>query len=134
MLAILAVCLLGIALGFDLLGLATGEAVYADLAIGNLAVGLGADLLAGVAAIVDLRAVALRSEAGKVALVHLTLHGGALGLLALSLGFRTMERPPLPSALAIVLTAAGLGVLGIALWLGVELRERLTIASREPEP
>jgi len=122
MLAALSLCLVGLAVGLDVIGLAAGQPLLAELATWDIAAGLAVGLVGGAASALDLRRSHLDAGAFRIGLGRALLHGGAVGLLGLSLVVRVLG--PLPSLTAIVFAALGLGLLLIARWLWGELHER----------
>jgi uncharacterized membrane protein len=122
MLAAVSLCLIGLAVGLDVIGLAAGQVLWADLATWDIAAGLAVGLVGGAASALDVRRTRLDTGAFRRGLARAVLHGGAVGLLSLSLVLRMLDTAP--SLAAVVFAALGLGLLLVARWLWGELHER----------
>ncbi|MFG0274547.1 MAG: DUF2231 domain-containing protein [Phycisphaerales bacterium] len=108
---------------------------WADAATWALGLGLAFGALAGVTGFLDFVAMPRGdTDAERIAMRHLTVMTGALGLMAISLALRLADAGDI---LARLVAIAGVGAVVIGGWLGAELvfghgagaRERL---SRNP--
>jgi uncharacterized membrane protein len=123
------------ALVFDLVHLASGNPIWAEVAFWNLAAGLMGGVAAAVPGIVDYRS--LRGDAWRIATWHLIVNVSALVLAAVNWALRTQAGASLigdGSRFPHVLSMATVIVLGVGGWLGGHLVyvHRVGVETREP--
>jgi uncharacterized membrane protein len=105
------------ALAFDIVGAATGNAVWGTLAFWNIVAGIIGALLAAVPGVLDY--LTLDGRARRIGTWHLVLNLGAVALFAVNAIVRTR----VASGSMWPLTLSIIGVLGVMAsgWLGAEL-------------
>lgn len=116
---------------FDVLYLATGYAIFADVAFWNIAGGLIGGLAAAVFGLIDYLAIPEGTRARRVGLLHGLGNVAVVGLFALSLWVRWNAGEIAPPLLALALSFVGVGMGAISAWLGGELVDRLGVGVDE---
>jgi uncharacterized membrane protein len=126
MLIVFPLGLLGAAVIFDIIRLATGNGYWSEIAFWMIAAGIAAGLIAAPFGLIDWLAIPSGTRASRIGFVHGFGNVVVLGLFALSWWMRR-DAPGVPDMLA--LTASFLGFfLALATgWLGGELVNRLGI-------
>jgi uncharacterized membrane protein len=128
MLIVLPLGLFAIALVFDIVYLATGDATFAEVAFWNITAGIVGGLLAAVFGLIDWLAIPAGTRAKRLGLWH---GGGNATIVVLFLISWLIRLPNhayqpdiVPFLLALVAVAAAL----VTAWLGGELVYRLRVA------
>jgi uncharacterized membrane protein len=128
MLIVLPLGLFAIALVFDIVYLATGDATFAEVAFWNITAGIVGGLLAAVFGLIDWLAIPAGTRAKRLGLWH---GGGNATIVVLFLISWLIRLPNhayqpdiVPFVLALVAVAAAL----VTAWLGGELVYRLRVA------
>jgi uncharacterized membrane protein len=124
-LVVFSVALLAMSVLFDVVALVAQDARWASLALWDLEVGLGGNAAAGVLALASLRHAVPWSRAGWLASRRALAHLSALVPFGAALVLRQATRHGLAPNAAIVLSAAGLGLVAVAAWLTNEDAYRL---------
>ena len=126
MLIVFPLGLLGAAVVFDIIRLATGNGYWSEIAFWMMAAGIAAGLIAAPFGLIDWLAIPSGTRASRIGFVHGFGNVVVLGLFALSWWMRR-DAPGLPDMPA--LTASFLGFfLALATgWLGGELVGRLGV-------
>jgi uncharacterized membrane protein len=127
MLIVLPVGLLPIAVLFDIVYLVNGDAVFAQVAFWNLALGLIGGVAAAVFGFLDWLGITGGTRAKRIGLVHGLGNAVVLLLFAASLWVRVPDMVYAPDMLPFVLALLGLGVALVTAWLGGELVYRLRV-------
>ena len=94
-----------------------GGPIWNDMAFYTMAGGIAGALLAAVPGFIDF--LSLRGSVRSIALTHMLINLGIVGLYALNLFLRTGSAPG--AAAPVALSALGMVLLGISGWLGGEL-------------
>ena len=130
MLVVFPMGLLGSAVVFDIIRLATGNGYWSEIAFWMMAAGIAAGLIAAPFGAIDWMAIPSGTRAARVGFLHGFGNIIVLALFALSWWMRR-DVPGVPGTLA--LTASFLGfVLALATgWLGGELVDRLGVGVDE---
>lgn len=118
--------LLPTAVVFDVVHLATGEALWAQIAFWMIAAGIVGALLAAVFGLVDYLGIPSGTRAKRIGL----LHGAGNVVVLLLFGVSWLLRRPdpgLPDAPDLALSFAGLVLAVVTGWLGGELVDRLGV-------
>jgi uncharacterized membrane protein len=130
MLIVFPLGLLGTAVMFDLIYLATDGALWTGMAYYLIGAGLITGLLAAVFGLVDWLAIPSGTRAKTVGAWH-----GIGNVIVLALFFASwiirLPSPAAPETTAIVLSLAGLGLAMVTGWLGGELVDRLGVGVDE---
>jgi len=116
---------------FDVLYLATGYAVFADVAYWNIVGGIIGGLAAAVFGLIDYLAIPEGTRARRIGLLHGLGNVAVIGLFALSLWIRWSAGEVAPPLLALAFSFVGVGLGAIAGWLGGELVDRLGVGVDE---
>jgi uncharacterized membrane protein len=117
---------------FDLAGLATGLELFAEVAFWTLAVGLVTAVIAGLGALVDLRATRRGGDARRIAMVRGAASSAGAVLLTLVFFARLGGDHSLGVGLFVLeLFALLVGVAGAVLGGWLARRERVVTATRE---
>ncbi len=124
-LGVLSLGLLSTSVLFDVAGLVSRRAAWAQAALGDLQAGLAAGAVAVVLALVAIAAPRPGSRDRELSVLRASTEGSALTLFAGAWMIRRMDGTPFPSSTALVLSAAGLALGAIAAWLGAELALRV---------
>ena len=119
--------LLIMALIFDVIYFATGEAAFATAAYWDIAAGIIGGLLAAVFGLIDWLNVPNGTRAKSVGMWHGLGNVVVVVLFALSWWLRSGEAGHAPSTTAFILALVGIGIGGVAGWLGGELVDRLGV-------
>lgn len=125
MLIVFPLGLLTTALLFDVVHLATGNALWSHMSFWLIVVGVLTGLLAALG-YVDWKAIPSRTRAKRIG----ALHGGGNMVVLFLFGLSCLMRignPGGPEAPALVLAFAGGGLSLVTAWLGGELVDRLAI-------
>jgi uncharacterized membrane protein len=127
MLIVFPLGLLAASIFFDLLHLATGDAIRAHVAYWMIIAGLIGGLVAAPFGVIDWLAIPQGTRARTIGLVHGV---GNVVVLLLFFGSWLLRRdnPASPGAAAIVLSALGVALAVVTGWLGGELVDRLGVA------
>ena len=130
MLVVFPLGLLGTAVVFDIIRLATGNGYWSEIAFWMMAAGIVAGLIAAPFGTIDWLAIPSGTRASRIGLLHGVGNVIVLGLFALSWWMRR-DSLGLPDMLA--LTASFLGFLFALVtgWLGGELVDRLGVGVDE---
>lgn len=115
---------------FDIIRGISGNPIWSHSAWWMMAVGGLLGLVAAVFGAIDWLAIPDASRAKKVGVYHAGANVFALLLFLVSWLLR-IPNPGTPSALAIIFSAVGVGVLLVSGWLGGELLNRLGVGVEE---
>ena len=123
----LAIGLLASALGFDLLGLLTGDKKWRQIAFWNMAAGCVSGWASMLPGAVDWWFLPKGTRAKRVGLVHAIIGDATINLFAASWWARRHdpENPPAKATLLALLGGMALGVVG---WFGGELVQRMGVS------
>ena len=124
MLIVFPLGLLGMAVIFDIVRLATGSAYWADISYWMIASGLVGGALAAVFGLVDFLAIPKDTRARRIGAIHGV--GNAVVMVLFGLSF-LMRHSDLQSVAPIGLSIAGAGLALVTGWLGGELVDRLAV-------
>ena len=127
MLIVFPLGLLATSIFFDLIHLATGEAVHAQVAYWMIIAGMIGGLVAAPFGLVDWLAIPQGTRARTIGLIH-GLGNVVVLLLFLGSWLLRWEEPASPGAAAIILSALGVALAVVTGWLGGELVDRLGVA------
>ncbi len=122
--------LLSVAVLFDVIGLVTQDGMWSVVAYYMIGAGITGGILAAIIGWLDWSAIPANTRAQAVGL----LHGGmntAVILLFLASWILRRGEPAAPSTLALGLCFVGMGIAGVAGWLGGELVTRLGVGVDE---
>jgi uncharacterized membrane protein len=111
---------------FDVVGVVTGGATWAQVSFYLIGAGLVGGVLAAIFGVVDLLAIPRSTRARRVGVAHGIGSVLMLALFAASFLLR-LDAPLSPGTLAIGLSILGVVLSAIAGWLGAELVERLGV-------
>lgn len=130
MLIVFPLGLLAASIFFDLLHLATGDAIRAHVAYWMIIAGLIGGLVAAPFGVIDWLAIPQGTRARTIGLIHGV---GNVFVLLLFAGSWLLRRdnPASPGTAAIVLSALGVALAVVTGWLGGELVDRLGVAVDE---
>jgi uncharacterized membrane protein len=131
MLVVFPLGLLGTAVIFDILYLATDRTGFQIAAAYTIAAGVIGGVIAALFGLVDLSGVPAGSRAKRVGVVHGALNLLAVALFAASWLQRVGTGNWHPTAGALVCSFAGIVIAAISGWLGGELVERYGLGVRE---
>lgn len=131
MLIVLPLGLFIAAVVFDLLFLATGDRVFADVAFWNIAGGIIGGLTAAVFGLIDYYAIPQGTRARRVGLLHGVGNVFVIALFGLSLWIRWASGDIAPPLIALACSFLGVGLGAITGWLGGELVNRLGVGVYE---
>lgn len=123
-LAVFSLGLLATSVLFDVVGLLSGHAVWAEIAVRDLLLGLVTGVASGALSLAALVRTAPASSARPAVVLRATAQGGGLALFGSALALRRLDPGPFPSPTALVLSAAALALGAIAVWLTLELAGR----------
>jgi uncharacterized membrane protein len=126
MLIVFPLGLLATSLVFDIVHIATGSARFAEISFFMIISGIIGGLLAAVFGLVDWLAIPQGTRAKRIGALHGIGNVVVTGLFVVSWLVR-YDTPTAPSALAIVLSVAGVGLALVTGWLGGELVDRLGV-------
>ena len=126
MLVVFPLGLLATSLVFDIVHLATGSARFADISFFMITSGIVGGLLAAVFGLVDWLAIPKGTRAKRIGALHGIGNVIVTGLFAVSWLLR-YDMPTAPSAVAIALSVAAVGLALVTGWLGGELVDRLGV-------
>jgi uncharacterized membrane protein len=118
--------LLATSLGFDIVGIFSGNPTWREASFYMIAVGAGMGLVAGVFGFLDWLAIPKGTRAKFVGLAHALGNVGMLTIFTVSWILRLPQHDttkPLP----IILSIVGVGILLVTGWLGNELVNRLGV-------
>jgi uncharacterized membrane protein len=119
--------LFGVSVVLDVIGAVTEEPIWGFIATWNIVAGIATGLIAGIFGLLDLAEIPARTRAATVGIVHAILNTSMLGLFGASLAVRALSGSPLPPTAAVLLSASGLALAGIAGWLGSAMIRRLGV-------
>lgn len=125
--------LLGMSVILDVIGAVTEEPMWGFIASWNIVAGLASGIVAAIFGLIDLTEVPARTRAAKVGIFHAILNTVMLGFFAASLVVRALATSALPPVSAVLLSALGLGLAGVAGWLGSAMIRRLGVTVVEPD-
>ncbi len=111
---------------FDIVHVATGDAVWATVSFHLIGAGLVGGILAGIPGLIDWLAVPRRTRAYVVGLWHGLGNVAMLTLFALSWILRRPE-PDSVGAIPFVLSLLGIAAIVVTGWLGGEMVDRLGV-------
>jgi uncharacterized membrane protein len=131
MLIVFPLGLLGTSVGFDLAWYVAGRDGFATTAGHIVVVGLVAGAVAGIFGLLDWLSVPRGTRARRLGLLHGVGNVVVLGLFTVSLLVRLPGTSWEPEPAGFALSLAGLGVAGVAAWMGGELIERLGVSVHE---
>jgi len=126
MLIVFPLGLLGTAAIFDIIGFATHNGWWPEVAFWMIGAGVIGRLLAAVFGVIDWLAIPSGTRAKFVGLVHGVLMVLAVALFAASWFLRRND-PANPGMIPLILSIAGLAVALIGAWFGGELVDRLGV-------
>ncbi len=126
MLIVFPLGLLGTAVIFDIIYLATGAGKWAEIAFWMIAAGILGCLTAAVFGLIDWLAIPDGTRAKAVGLWHGIGNVVVVGLFIIS-WLLSLNRPTEPPAVALVLAFVGLALALVTGWLGGELVDRLGV-------
>ncbi len=130
MLIVFPLGLLGMAVIFDIISLATVNGYWSEISYWMIAAGIVTGLLAAPFGLIDWLAIPAETRAKRIG----ALHGGGnvvvLLLFAASWWLR-MDDPRVPGMFALLLSFLGLGLALVTGWLGGELVDRLAVGVDE---
>jgi uncharacterized membrane protein len=126
MLIVFPLGLLGTAVIFDIIQLLGGSNAFSEVSWYMIAAGVIGGLLAAPAGLVDWLAIPSGTRAKRIGVLHGLGNVVVLILFAVSWILRS-GAPATPSALALVLSFAGLALALVTGWLGGELVDRLGV-------
>jgi uncharacterized membrane protein len=112
---------------FDVVYLSTGNQMFASVSFWNIAGGIVGGLLAAVFGLIDWLAIPAGTRAKRLGLLHGLGNVVVVGLLAVSLWFRSTSVAHVPPAAAMVLAFCAVGLGAVTGWLGGELVDRLGV-------
>ena len=130
MLVVFPLGLLGMAVVFDIIRLATGNGYWSEIAFWMMAAGIVAGLIAAPFGTIDWLAIPSGTRASRIGLLHGLGNVIVLGLFALSWWMRR-EAPGLPDMLALTASFLGISLALVTGWLGGELVDRLGVGVDE---
>ena len=126
MLIVFPLGLLGAAVIFDIIRLATGNGYWSEIAFWMIAAGIAAGLIAAPFGLIDWLAIPSGTRASRIGFVHGFGNVVVLGLFALSWWMRR-DAPGVPDMLALAASFLGFFLALATGWLGGELVNRLGI-------
>jgi uncharacterized membrane protein len=130
MLIVFPLGLLGMAVIFDIMNLATGNGYWSEISYWMIAAGVVTGLLAAPFGLVDWLAIPSGTRAKRIGAIHGV--GNVVVVLLYAVSWYTrMPNPQAPSMLAFLLAFVGLGLALVTGWLGGELVDRLAIGVDE---
>lgn len=112
--------LLPYSLLMDVMHVATGKRVYADVAYHTLLGGLAGGLVAAIAGVADYSEIPSGGHSKRIANLHGALNLSVMGMYGLNAFLRRGRRPP-TGTLPVVLSALGSAGLLVSAWYGAEL-------------
>src|SRR5262245_42762039 len=130
MLIVFPLGLLGMAVIFDIISMATANGYWSEISFWMIAAGVITGLLAAPFGLIDWLAIPAATRAKRIG----ALHGGGnvVVLLLFAAGWwLRMDSPRTPGVPALVLSFAGLGLALVTGWLGGELVDRLSVGVDE---
>jgi uncharacterized membrane protein len=130
MLVVFPLGLLGMAVVFDIIRLATGNGYWSEIAFWMMAAGIVAGLIAAPFGTIDWLAIPSGTRASRIGLLHGLGNVIVLGLFAMSWWMRR-DAPGLPDMLALSASFLGLVLALVTGWLGGELVDRLGVGVDE---
>jgi uncharacterized membrane protein len=130
MLIVFPLGLLGAALAFDLIYLATRSAQFAVVSYWLIAAGVVSGLLAAIFGLIDWLAIPPRTRAKRIGLLHALGNVVVLGLFAANWLLRRSD-PSLPTGTDVALSAIAVLLALVTGWLGGELVDRLGVGVDE---
>jgi uncharacterized membrane protein len=116
---------------FDVLFMATGYPVFAEVAFWNIAGGIVGGLAAAVFGLIDYYAIPHGTRARRIGLLHGLGNVTVVALFALSLWIRWTSGEIAPPLVALALSFMAVGLGAVAGWLGGELVDRLGVGVDE---
>jgi uncharacterized membrane protein len=119
--------LLGVSVILDVIGAVTEEPIWGFIATWNIVAGIACGLVAGIFGLLDLADIPARTRAASVGVFHAILNKAVLALFSASLVLRALSGAPLPSTAAVLLSASGIALAGVAGWLGSAMIRRLGV-------
>jgi uncharacterized membrane protein len=128
MLIVLPLGLFSIGVLFDLVYLATGDPVFAEVAFWNITVGIVGGLLAAVFGLIDWIAIPSGTRAKVIGIWHGLGNLVIVLLLIVSWLLRLDDHAYSPAVLPFVLGVVAVGMALVTAWLGGELVYRLRVA------
>jgi uncharacterized membrane protein len=126
MLIVFPLGLLGAAVVFDIIRLASGNGYWSEIAFWMIAAGIAAGLVAAPFGLIDWLAIPSGTRASRIGFVHGFGNVVVLGLFALSWWMRR-DAPGLPDMLALMASFLGFFLALATGWLGGELVGRLGV-------
>ena len=126
MLVVFPIGLLGTAVVFDIIRLATANGYWSEIAFWMMAAGISTGLIAAPFGTIDWLAIPSGTRASRIGLLHGLGNVIVLGLFALSWWMRR-ETPGLPGMLALTASFVGFFLALVTGWLGGELVDRLGV-------
>jgi uncharacterized membrane protein len=130
MLVVFPIGLLGTAVVFDIIRLATSNGYWSEIACWMMAAGIAAWLIAAPFGTIDWLAIPSGTRASRIGLLHGVGNVIVLGLFALSWWMRR-DAPGLPDMLALTTSFLGFFLALVTGWLGGELVDRLGVGVDE---
>jgi uncharacterized membrane protein len=131
MLIVFPLGLLAASLIFDLVHLATDNAVFSEIAYWNMLAGILGGLLAAVFGFWDWLTIPQRTRAKRIGAIHGLVNLTVVILFAANLWIRHDELNHIPPTAALVLSFIAVALALVGGWLGGELVERLGIGVAE---
>jgi uncharacterized membrane protein len=126
MLIVFPLGLLGMAVIFDLLGMALGNGYWSEIAFWMIAAGVVTGLLAAPFGTIDWFAIPAGTRAKRIGAIHGIGNVIVVALFALSWWMRR-DAPAIVETAALAASFAGFGLALVTGWLGGELVDRLAI-------
>jgi uncharacterized membrane protein len=126
MLIVFPLGVLGMALFFDLIAIATDRPALLQASFYMIAAGIIAGLLAAVFGLIDFLAIPAGTRAKRIGLLHGVGNVVVVGLFAVSWWLRR-PAPSAPGSGPIVLAAVAVAIALVTGWLGGELVDRLGV-------
>jgi uncharacterized membrane protein len=130
MLVVFPLGLLGTAVIFDVIRLATGNGYWSEIAFWMVAAGIAAGFIAAPFGAIDWLAIPAGTRASRIGFLHGLGNLIVLALFALSWWMRR-DAPGLPSMLALSASFLGFFLALVTGWLGGELVDRLGVGVDE---